>query len=330
MLMKIYRTVVALLFTFALLMLTACSDGISPIKSEDGELNVVAKVFDKPVYMEEINYLVYNYLPGIEEKYEKGSDEAAAALKEKTEAAIKKNPAFLALCDEYGVDASSKEAKEYVEEYINGFAEELGGIDEYKKQLSENGITDHHLRYLLSIEYAKESLRQKLLDADIIDDSDEKAREFINSDEFIRTIHVYISNDEGEDIEENRKKAEKALDGLNSGEPFNRMIGRYSEDVFMTTTDGYYFMRGEYEKAYEETAFALSVDEYSGIIEGEGGFYIIKRLPKEQDYIEKNFESLKDRYLYVLFEKIVEEKASEAVIEYTEFGKTLDFKEFER
>ena len=328
--MKIYRTAFAILLVIAMIMLTSCSDGIAPIKSEEGDLNVVANVFGKPVYMEEINYLVYNYLPAIEEKYEKGSDEAAVVLKEKTEAAIKKNPAFLALCDEYGVDISSKAAKDYVSDYINGFAEELGGAEAYKAQLLENGITDHHLRYLLSIEYAKETLRQKMLDAKIIDDSDENARNIIGGDDFIRTVHIYISNDEGEDIEENRKKAEKAMEGLKNGEPFNRMIGRYSEDVFMTTTDGYYFMRGEYDEAYENAAFALSVDEYSDIIEVDGGFYIIKRLQKEQEYIDKNFESLKDRYLYVMFERVVDKKAADAVIEYTEFGKTLDFKEFER
>ena len=92
----------------------------------------------------------------------------------------------------------------------------------------------------------------------------------------------------------------------------------------MTTTDGYYFTRGEYEKAYEDAAFALSVGEHSGVVEGETGFYIITRLEKDVNYIEKNFDTLKEQYLYVRFDNILAEAEKNAVLTLTEYGKTLD------
>lgn len=310
------------------LILGSCSGGLAPIKGEARDLNIVANSSGKPIYLEEVRYFAHNFKLDMEQKYGEGifkQDEYKALLKEKVEQAMLKNVAFLSLCDEYGIDINDKETKEYVSEYINNFAEELGGKSEYIEQLSENGMTDHLLRHLISIEASGEKLRQAMLSSSAIDGSDEKAREVIESDDFIRTLHIFIRNDEGDSIEENRKKAESVLEKLNAGEPFNRMIGRNSEDIYMTTTDGYYFMRGEYEKAYEDAAFALSENEYSGVVESNDGFYIILRLPKEKDYIEKNFESLRDRYIYVMFENTVDARVKEMSLDYTDYGKTLDF-----
>jgi len=324
----------ALLFALvlSLLALTACSDTVKPIKGDKSDLYIVANVFGEPVYLEEVEYLVFNYKLEMEAKYgegiwdnAEGAEKYGAELREKVEGAISRNPAFISLCRDNGIDVESKDAGKYVEDYIDNFAKEIGGKDEYKEQLAENGLTDHHLRYLISLEYLQESLRQKLCADGVIDDSDETARGVIESDEFIRTLHVYISNDEGDDIEENRKKAKKAVKLLDEGESIVTVIGRYSEDFYMTTTDGYYFTRGEYEKGYEDVAFSLAENEHSGVVEGENGFFVIMRLPKDSKYIEKNFDLLKDRYLFVAFENLIENKAAQAEIAYTEYGRTVDF-----
>ncbi len=318
----------ALILLATALILSSCSVGIAPIKGDASDLNIVAKASGNPIFLEEVKYFVHNFKHDIEKKYGEDffeKEEYRVLLTEKTEQAMLKNAAFLSLCDEYGIDINDKETKEYAADYINNFAEQLGGEEEYKSQLVENGMTDHLLRHLISIEASEEKLRQAMLSSAAIDGSDDKAREIIYSDDFIRTLHILIRNDEGDSIEENRKKAENVLAKLDAGEPFNRMIGRNSEDIYMTTTDGYYFMRGEYEKAYEDAAFALDENEYSEVVESEDGFYIILRLPKEGDYIEKNFDSLKDRYIYVMFENMIEQRASELILDYTDYGKTLDF-----
>ncbi len=320
------------IFAFGLLalilVLASCSGGIAPIKGEASDLNIVANSAGNPIYLEEVRYFVRNFKLDMEKKYGEGifeDDKYKALLVERTEKAMLENAAFLSLCDEYDIDINTKEIEKYTSDYINSFAEQLGGKEEYKKQLAENGMTDHLLRHLISIEALGEALRQAMLASSAIDGSDEKAREVIESDDFIRTLHILIRNDEGDSIEENRKKADQVLHQLDTGESFNRMIGRNSEDIYMTTTDGYYFMRGEYEKAYEDAAFALLENEYSRVVESEDGFYIILRLPKEEDYIEMNFDSLKDRYIYVMFENMINARANELELEYTDYGKTLDF-----
>ena len=37
-----------------------------------------------------------------------------------------------------------------------------------------------------------------------------------------------------------------------------------------------------------------------------------------------NFDSLKDRYIYVVYENIIAARANEISLEYTDYGKTLD------
>lgn len=309
------------------LVLSSCSGGIAPIKGDASDLNIVANADGGPIYLEEVRYFAHNFRLDMEKKYGEdifADDKYKAMLTERVENAMLKNAAFLSLCEEYGIDITDKDTEKYTAEYINSFAEQLGGKEEYKKQLKENGMTDHLLRHLISIEASGEALRQAMLSSSAIDGSDDKAREVIESDDFIRTLHILIRNDEGDSIEENRKKAEEVLRQLDAGESFNRMIGRNSEDIYMTTTDGYYFMRGEYEKAYEDAAFSLLENEYSRVVESEDGFYIILRLPKEDDYIEMNFDSLKDRYIYVMYENIIAARANEISLEYTDYGKTLD------
>ena len=324
------RAATIILLIALCLSLFSCGSGIKPIKASKDDLRTVATVLGREIKYDETRYLAYTYKLDMESIYGAGIWDAPTAehkeeLEAKIESVLAENAALLAFYDEYDIDTESSEAEKSVRAYIDQFAGELGGADAYKKYLEESRMTDRYLRYILSIEVCREKLRQALISDGKIDSSDEAFEAAIKSDEFVRTLHVYIGNDEGDDVEENRKRAEKVVELLDSGEPMTRMIGRYSEDIYMTTTDGYYFMRGEYEKAYEEAACGLAVGEYSGVVEGEKCFYVIMRLPKEDEYIEKNYESLKDRYLYVMFDEIVDEKTSGAEISYTDFGKGLDF-----
>lgn len=319
---KIFCLLCAVIFLFS-----ACEASIKPIKSKGDDLTPVAIVNSRPVTYEELRYITVNFKKDMEAKYGEGifeGDEYRAELEKNVFSSLKKYPVLEAMLEEYGIDTSDKEVAEYVVSYINDFAESLGGKEQYKTQLEENGMTDHYLRHMLTLEACREKLRQAFCVKGIIDDSPETALKAIESDEFIRTLHVYVSNDEGEDIEANRKKAEKALAELDAGEKLTTVIGRYSEDYLMTTTDGYYFTHSEYEKAYEDAAFALKVGEHSGVVEGENGFFVIARLEKEEAYIKKNFDTLKERYIYVKFDEILTKAENDAEFSLTEFGKNID------
>lgn len=326
--MKKYSVISAML---ALLVITLSACHARPIKSEKGELDVVFSIDGEKVYYEEIRYLAMNYMRSMEQSYgmgiwenEDSSEFYRKALEEKVFASAERNAAIMAFCEAHGVDINGDDITDSVAERIDAMIKEAGGKEEYKKQLADNYLTDHCLRYLIKVEACERALLKELYKDGSIDASDEAARAVIDSDELIRTLHVYIRNDEGDDIEENRKKAQKVLDELTGGADIKKMIGRYSEDIYMTTTDGYYFMKGEYTLAYEEAAFALDINEYSGVVETEDGFYVIQRLEKSNDYVNTNFESLKDRYLYLCYEKLLNDRIETAEKEFTEYGNSLD------
>ena len=57
------------------------------------------------------------------------------------------------------------------------------------------------------------------------------------------------------------------LNLVNKGEDFDALIKEYGGDLFLfNNDDGYYISRGNYYKAFEDTAFSLEVGETSDII----------------------------------------------------------------
>ncbi len=99
--------------------------------------------------------------------------------------------------------------------------------------------------------------------------------------------HVLISTQEKEgeepvNVEEKRALAEEILAKAKAGEDFDALVAEYNEDPGQTE-EGYTFGPGEMQKAFEEAAFALGVDEISDIVETNYGYHIIKRIPGQYE-----------------------------------------------
>ena len=103
------------------------------------------------------------------------------------------------------------------------------------------------------------------------------------------------------------------------------MGSKYNEDVIFSTKPALYFTRGEYDKKYEDAAFALRVGQVSGIVETEDGFYIIERCEKSSSYMLGNFEVFAQQIIYALVNQRVEAKQNSLSLEMNEFGSSLDF-----
>lgn len=324
-----FRGACVLLAALLTLPLASCGE-MKPIKSKGDELKVVMTVDGRDVCYEELRYVTLNARRDMEYKYGKDcftdtsmNVDCTAELESFVRESLMKNAVIMSYAEELGIDVDGKDVKKAVQSTVDSMAEQAGGRDGYLKQLEENFLTDHLLRYNLQASQVLNLLQIKLLENGTIDGSNEAVRAALEGEDFIRTLHVYVQNDEGEDVKSNRQKAQTALDELNAGEKITSVIGRYSEDFYMTTTDGYYFTYGEYDQAYEDAAFALDVGEHSGIVETSTGFFIICRLEKDSEYIEKNFEALKDQYLYAAANAILTQREQNAKIVETDFGKSL-------
>ena len=103
-----------------------------------------------------------------------------------------------------------------------------------------------------------------------------------------------------------------------------RAVGGIYNNDYGDTGYGYYFARGEMEEAYEMAAFALAEYDVSEVLETDDGFYIIMRLPKDGDYIERNFQSLKEQSYFIVLNGKVEEKLADMPLEWNKTGAALD------
>lgn len=359
---KILSVALALLLTLPLI---SCTKGIfDGVESTEEELRVVGTVGGYDVHYDELYYLIMSCSDMLKSKYGNDiwNDESSAALygdelREMVLERITSNYAVLSACDDYGFKNAleNKALVEYVndniEEMIYVFAVQSGINVEMKESLSgditykyEKGgyskayeifkevlaatyVTERVMRLTLGAEFAFAELTDILTGQTgevIFEESD--IEEFMFSDEFICTRHIFIQNDKGDNIEANRALAEEAYAKYQSGTPMDALMGsKYNEDVTLSTKPALYFTRGEYDKEYEDAAFALRVGQVSGVIETEDGFYIIERCEKSSSYMMGNFEAFAQQITYALVNQKVEAKQNTLFLEMNEFGSSLDF-----
>ncbi|MBQ6613833.1 MAG: peptidylprolyl isomerase, partial [Clostridia bacterium] len=190
-----------------------------------------------------------------------------------------------------------------------------------------NYITEDVFMLLMSVDCLEDKLFSMLVsDGGKIEDNDEKLTAILMGDDFVRAKQIFIENDKGEDVENNRKIAEEALEKYLSGEDLATLIGRYSEDISMPA-DGYYFTHLEMIEEFETAAFALGDGEVSGVVESEDGFHIIVRLPKDEKYIQDNFSELKSQYQSSAFYKMIDARAEALRATESEFVRGLSYEE---
>lgn len=331
--MKIYiKRILALCLVLAVFApaLSSCSDK---------DRKAVGKVGEYEVYYEELRWLTMQYKDIMASAYgediwenEDTAEKYRAELQEWVYSSIVSNYVILTLCDDdmlklNGVkliDINGQEVQGLVDDYVNSAIEEMGGKSEYKKNLEENYLTDSLYRFMTGVDICESILFNYYCSLSIIDDSDEAAIDYIYEN-FIRTVHVYIRNDAGDSAEENRKLAEAIKTKLSNGEDINGIISTYSEDQYTASEDGRYFTRGQYADEYEDAAFALEMNEISDIVETPSGFYIIQRLPMDDEYIGAHFTTeLKDQYLLAVFDQAMNERKTDLAFVPNDFGSSLD------
>ena len=303
-----------------------------PIKGSEEELAVVGTVGAHEVLYEELRYLTLKYRDAMKSTYGEGiwddpttREQYRAELEKAVFDNITANYAVLSLCNEVQIMHTEKAIEDAVQEYVETMVDEFGSFKEYKTQLAAEYLTDHLLRFNLAVSFCENELLYVYTDdLGLISEDEDEIYDIIMSDEFARTLHIYIENNAGDSVEENRALAESVLKDLENGVAFNTLIKRHSEDFYMTTTNGYYFTHGEMIEEYEQAAFALEIGQISGVVETASGFYIIQRLAPETEYVMSHLSELIDQYQYAMLYNMIEERQDELSINLNEYGLSLD------
>lgn len=324
----------------ALVLATSSAALLSSCSDDKQNQRVVGKVGDYEVLYEEYRWLTLQFRDRLKETYGddiwENSETAEKYLPELQNAvftSIIANYAVLTLCDDLNensgggtkfIDINGEEEKKIVDNYINDTIDECGSRAAYRQALKKNYMTENLYRFITAVDVCESILFNYYCSLGFIDDSYDAGIKYIEEN-FIRTLHVYIENDKGESVEDNRKLAAAVREKLLNGEKMSELIKKYGEDSYISAENGYYFTHNTYSEAYENASFALGIDQISEVVETYSGFYVIQRLELDTGYILLNYDSkLKDQYLLAEFDKYLEECKSTLSFELNDYGKTID------
>ena len=161
--------------------------------------------------------------------------------------------------------------KQTVEEAAKKYFDSLNASEIELMGINEDTITNLYEEYALS-----DKLYNYLIKDINPEISDDEARTITVEHILIKT---YTIDEDGKKIEdtsyaneEELAKAEKICELAKSGENFDDLVSKYSEDDTAT----YSFGKGEMEPEFEEAAFNLGTDEISDVVQTRFGYHIIK------------------------------------------------------
>lgn len=344
-----FKTVKRISLALALLIcLTSvlASCGAKPIKSTEEEAAVVGNIGKYDVRYEELRYLVLNFKKDMALEFgediwtdpAKAEEYRAELWNRVSKKIVSDYYAVQAMADYYyvggGAEAmmSEKAIQDAVQNKIEEAVDECGSRRKYKKMLSEQYLTDSLLRFYTAAETCATELFFILAqDLGEIESSEEYITDYMHSDDFIRTNHIFLKGKTAE----NKALIEQLYSDIKSSDnPELELImlkGRYCADYTLTTIHGKYFARytSDYGDEYELAAFDLGENKLSGIVEAPDGYYIIIRLPVEEDYLKLNYEDFKDDIMGSEFNKRLAEYKEDLTFELNDFGKTIDILEIE-
>jgi len=323
--MKFFRSVTVLLLLFALLLsFVGCGKGYRPVKSSEEEL-VTTLSFGEGL---DVPYELYRFY-FLSELSLAGKDPATMAaaekkayfdeIHEKTLDELGHLYAVKNLCAKYGIDIESDALDEAVQEDVNTLVDETygGDHDKYLAALRDSNMNDSVFRTVLRLQKAEKLLGDHMRDKSVIKSDAVTVKKYIESDECIRVSWIYISHMNRQNYNQMQLDTMEMEAQSADNETFMRLThsvipDTYTDDELDT---GFYIGRYQLDPYYEEltnTAFSLAMGETSDWVTSGDGIYLVRRLPKDEAYVNdtKNLADFAEYYLLNSYYKILaEEKA---------------------
>lgn len=305
-------------------------------EQEKQEQTVIGTCAGYDVLYEELRYITLTYRELFEGQYGEGiweNSETAelyrAELEETVWRILRNNYAVLATCETYGLDQSdleSSEIQQAVDQSIEEAISAYGSKKAFREALEELYMTEHLMRFTLSVAQLENELYYVLTsDLGVIMNSTDEFLDWLEQGNYVYVQHIFIENDSGEDVEENRKKAEQIRNELLRGE---HDVAYYisngiNEDASNVTP--YYLVRDVYTADMEEAAFELTeAGDVSSVVETDSGFYVLVRMEDDNQTFLSKLPSVLTSYQWAKVEELVEKKKQEISVTLNEYGQSID------
>lgn len=131
-----------------------------------------------------------------------------------------------------------------------------------------------------------------------------------------------LSEDEQAKAKEKAKKlAEEVLQKAKDGEDFKKLIEKYGWDPGMESSpDGYYINENtSFVQEFKDASFKLKENQISGLVENDSyGWFIIKRLPVDMDYVNEHLEDMIKEYDNPKINELYNERTEKMKVVYDE------------
>lgn len=193
------------------------------------------------------------------------------------------------------------EEKSEIEWEITLYAEYKGGREAFLAWLSDSGLTEERYRFY---NYEAPLYQKKMIEGlygpgGIYEPGEQTERTFF-SEHYLSASYIYILgvDDHGEPLTGELYQTQKNIaDALRrqavAGEDFTELVETHGQDYLMSLSpEGRTVPRGELSEAAESALTALAEGGISETVEADGGFYILKRLPIDWEWFEKNREDV--------------------------------------
>lgn len=329
------RIAALLLAVLCCLPFAGCGSASAKVKADRVATRVVATAGGVDIYYDELYYLAMNRIRERKAELGEGAMESAGE-REALAAFVRENllgktHALISVGYDYGIDLTKGDIADEVQSEMDDILKNTFGDDRkaYIRSLNEDYLTDRYVRqYIGAEEFLATEIILAMLEKGEIDDSEETANRVIHSDEIIRTVQVFLDKSDAANTRELAESIHAEIAAAENDDArydaMRRAIaGKYNDD-FADVGNGYYFLRGEMDTAYEKAAFKLANYEVSGVVETEDGYYIIMRLPKSEEYITSHYQELKEKSYIVQLNQKVDERFAGMHLEMTKFGASLD------
>lgn len=325
----------------ALLLLTlslaACRD------KEDPKAPVVAWAAGGcEIRYDELRYVTMTQKEKLENKYGKGIwDTPASAERYRAELesavydVLRNNYAVLEACRQFGVSVDGLESEEVlasVEASVQNAIRECGGQEAFEQLLAQTYMSESFLRFSLAVtELENELLRKLTAELGLIESDVNRFMAWMANGNAVYVQHIFIENDPGEDVEQNRATAEELVRQLRNGEKnISSLVGLAINEETLNL-DPYYVVRDVYVPEIENAVLALqNVGNVSEVVPTEKGFYVFVRVAERFGEDGSNLsaiakaDALLTSYQWARVEAYVQAAKEQVAIEWNDYGKTLD------
>lgn len=318
---RLTRLTAAITAVVMLLSFASCSaEGL-----RDSDVVLTADGMDVPYSV--LRYFIYNYKSEndvLGNDLNDGSAESIA-LSEKILSysldSTRSLYAVFSLAKKYDIDPFGDIMQTLLDTKFDSERAAYGSKKEFTDHLREGGLCEESFRLLLLSQLCAEEIYYAMIKNGDINTDKGYLRGVIESDEFIRVLHILVvpASSSAEDDAAAKAKAEKAHERAVAGEDFLSLVKDYGGDAYMYgNSDGYYIMKGVWQRDFENVAFSLDIGEISDVFHTASGYSVLMRLEKDSAYIDTNFDRLCDDYADAIYNLAIESSSAELELTETE------------